>query len=68
MVSIRNLGLYLKGFSKHYATHFIFFNYKAFLGSFSLTKSKRFLKLKQLNVCCYLEQNFYQDHNEVISV
>jgi hypothetical protein len=68
MVSIRNLGLYLKGFSKYYTTHFIFFSYKVFLGSFSLTKSKRILKLKQLNVCCYLEQSFYQDHNGVISV
>jgi hypothetical protein len=68
MVSIRNLVLYLKGFSKHYYSHFIFSGYKVFLSSFILTKSKRILKLKQLNVCCYLEQGFHRDHNQVISV
>jgi hypothetical protein len=69
MVSIRNLVLYLKGFSKYYySSHFIFSSYKVFLNSFSSTKSKRSLKLKQLNVCCYLEQGFYRDHNGVISV
>jgi hypothetical protein len=44
MVSIKNLVLYLKGFSKHYSSHFIFSDYKVFLSSFSSTKSKRFLK------------------------
>jgi hypothetical protein len=68
MVSIRNFVLYLKDFSKHYTSHFIFSGYKVFLSSFSSTKSKRFLKLKQLIVCCYLEQGFYWDHNEIISV
>jgi hypothetical protein len=58
MVSIMNIFLYLKGFSKHYSSHFIFFGYKVFMSSFSSTKSKRSLKLKQLNVCCYLEQVF----------
>ena len=47
MVSIRNLVLYLKGFSKHYSNHFIFSDYKGFLSSFSSIESKRSLKLKK---------------------
>jgi hypothetical protein len=57
-VSIRNLVLYLKGFSKHY--HFIISDYKVFLSSFNSVKSKGSLKLKRLNVPCYLKQGFYR--------
>ena len=68
MVSIMNLVLYLQGFSKHYFNHFIFSGYKVFMSSFNSTKSKRYLKLKQLNICRYLEQGFHRDHNAIISV
>ena len=60
MVWIRNLFLYLKGFSKHYSSHFIFSGYKVFMSYFNSTRSKRSLKLKQLNVYCYLEQDFHR--------
>jgi hypothetical protein len=53
MVSITNLVLYLKGFSKHYFSYFIFSGYKVTLSSFSSIESKKFLKLKQLNVYCF---------------
>ena len=53
-------------FLKYYSSHFMFSGYKVFLSSFSSTKSRRFLKLKQLNVCCYLEQNFHWDPSGVI--
>jgi hypothetical protein len=40
MVSIRNLVLQLKGFSKYYSSHFIFSGYKVFLNSFNSTRLK----------------------------
>ena len=51
MVSIRNPVLQLKGFSKHYSSHFIFSGYKVFLNSFSSIKSKG---LKSKIVKCML--------------
>jgi hypothetical protein len=60
MVSIRNLVSYLKGFYKYYSSNFIISGYKVFMSYFNSTKSKRSLKLKQLNVYCYLEQGFHR--------
>ena len=59
MVSI---SIKLKGFSKYYSSHFIFFDSRVLL----VQPGQKDFKAKQSIVYCFLEQGFYWDYKRII--